>query len=691
MKTVKYSFMITAAALAVACNDIIEPADTLSMPVKEVVLTATREGLELGTKSFRLDDGSVWWSPKEEVSVFYGSGTNGGSKFSTMNTSIAETVELQGSVQMSGSGKDFWAVYPYSEDNSCDGTSVTTIIPSDQEGVEGNFSNDVFPAVAKSSTMNLAFWNICGGIKFFVSRDDVKYVTFKGNNDEPLAGKVKVTFGPDGTPVVQEVLEPSTEVTLTAPEGGTFMVGKNYYITLLPTGLQGGFTMSFRTENEKGTLVSTTPQIIKRSTFGVLKNIDSKVQEWKSNVVEPEYVDLGLSVKWATFNVGATRPEEYGDYFAYGETEPYYSSQDPLTWKDGKSSGYDWPSYKWCNGSSTSLTKYNTNSSYGTVDNKTVLDPEDDAAHVNWGGSWRMPTDAEWTELRTECTWTWTTEDGVSGRKVTGPNGNSIFLPAAGNRSGTYLSNAGSLGYFWSSSLAYDVSFYSSSVLRNSSFRYAGFSVRPVIQPVSNSITIDGDFSDWAALPAKTFSQTYGDEDASHPALTYCKVYANSEFIYVYVEWDTDYITDKSWVIFHCFINTDGNAATGGYADQFADACSDILLEGAVYADDAICSYWAGGYAWIGEPNGPGWSWAPDTDNLFPEDAPTVGAGIDGKYEFSISRSMLAAAGFPVADVFSIGFDIQQKWNSVGVLPNASACESNPSGTAPSLKVITQK
>ena len=204
-------------------------------------------------------------------------------------------------------------------------------------------------------------------------------------------------------------------------------------------------------------------------------------------------------------------------------------------------------------------------------------------------------------------------------------------------------------------------------------------------------LTMDGDFSDWAALPAKSFSQTYGDEDASHPALTHCKVYANSEYIYVYVEWDTDYITDKSWVPFHCYINTDGNATTGGFSDQFADACSDILLEGAVYADDAICSYWAGGYAWIGEANGSGWGWAPDTDNLFPEDAPTVGAGIDGKYEFSISRSMMAAVGFPIADVFSIGFDIQQNWNSVGVLPNASASESNPSGTAPSLTVTTQK
>ena len=203
--------------------------------------------------------------------------------------------------------------------------------------------------------------------------------------------------------------------------------------------------------------------------------------------VNPEYVDLGLSVKWATFNVGATKPEEAGDHFAWGETEPYYSSQDPLTWKDGKTSGYDWPSYKWCNGSENTQTKYNTKSSYGTVDNKTVLDPEDDAAHVNWGGSWRMPTDAEWTELKTKCTWTWTTQNEVNGRLVTGPNGKSIFLPAAGARNDTRLHNAGSYGYYWSSSLFTDfpyvacyVYFSPGNVYWYNNYRYYGFSVRPV-------------------------------------------------------------------------------------------------------------------------------------------------------------------------------------------------------------------
>ena len=186
-----------------------------------------------------------------------------------------------------------------------------------------------------------------------------------------------------------------------------------------------------------------------------------------------EAVDLGLSVMWASCNVGASSPEGYGDYYAWGETSA--------------KSSYSWSNYAWCNGSSSTLTKYNCNNSYGTVDNKTVLEQNDDAAHVKWGDSWRMPTDAEWTELREKCTWTWTTKNGVSGRLVKGPNGNSIFLPAAGYRSGTYLDDSSYVGRYWSSSLCTDspnntwcVYFYPDNVTRNYYNRSYGRSVRPV-------------------------------------------------------------------------------------------------------------------------------------------------------------------------------------------------------------------
>ena len=205
----------------------------------------------------------------------------------------------------------------------------------------------------------------------------------------------------------------------------------------------------------------------------------------------PEAVYLGLSVKWASFNLGALKPEEYGDYYAWGETEPHYISLDPLIWKEGKEAGYEWASYKWCMGSGNSLTKYCGTSSYGDngfVDGKMVLAPEDDAAHVNLGENWRIPTDAEWSELRSRCTWEWTTENGVNGFKVTSINGNSIFLPAAGVISGTRVSSGGSGGTYWSSTLPPDypnfagmLSFYDGDIENVSGLeRYIGFSIRPV-------------------------------------------------------------------------------------------------------------------------------------------------------------------------------------------------------------------
>ena len=192
-----------------------------------------------------------------------------------------------------------------------------------------------------------------------------------------------------------------------------------------------------------------------------------------------EYVDLGLSVKWATCNVGATTPEEYGDYFAWGEVEP--------------KEVYDWTTYKWCNGSSNTLTKYNNKSSYGTVDNKTTLELSDDAATTSWGGSWRMPTDTELTELREQCTWTWTTENGVNGYKVTSKgNSNSIFLPAAGFYQGDSLNHIGKYGLYWSSLhgsdipgtpiYAWGIDFDSNLVSRDDNKRDTGRSIRPVCQ-----------------------------------------------------------------------------------------------------------------------------------------------------------------------------------------------------------------
>ena len=188
-----------------------------------------------------------------------------------------------------------------------------------------------------------------------------------------------------------------------------------------------------------------------------------------------EYMDLGLSVKWATCNVGASSPSDYGSYFAWGETEP--------------KSDYSWSTLKYCLDSThDSFSKYNTKSNYGAVDDKSRLDLSDDAARANWGGTWRMPTRAEQDELLNKCTWAFVSQGGKTGYKVTSrANGNSIFLPAAGNRDGMNFYGVGSHGYYWSSSLspdhpyyAYLLNFYSGKVGWYYGGRYNGYPVRPV-------------------------------------------------------------------------------------------------------------------------------------------------------------------------------------------------------------------
>ena len=208
-----------------------------------------------------------------------------------------------------------------------------------------------------------------------------------------------------------------------------------------------------------------------KTNFGVIYGEEKsfKTNSITGTINGREWIDLGLpsGLKWATCNVGASSPEDYGDYFAWGETETKseYTESNSLTY---------------------GLTISGLHSQ-GYIDVGGNLTPSHDAATANWGGSWRMPTEDEIKELIDECTWTWTTQGGVKGYKVTGPNGNHIFLPVAGYRSGSSLYYAGEYGYYWSSTpsednsnYAYYLYFYSSAQYVNWYSRGSGRSVRPV-------------------------------------------------------------------------------------------------------------------------------------------------------------------------------------------------------------------
>ncbi len=218
-------------------------------------------------------------------------------------------------------------------------------------------------------------------------------------------------------------------------------------------------------------------------------NMDYITNEGDANVEEEEVydvadaVDLGLSVKWASWNMGASAPEEFGGYYAWGECEIKYD--------------YWWDTYKYYT-QSRGITKYCTSNNMGAViDDKTTLEPMDDVATVKWGEDWRMPTLEECVELVNNCTWEYTDVNGVSGYTVTGPNGNSIFLPAAGFREYTDFCPQGQAqpnglyGFYWSKSLhpnyscqiASGISF-DSATIQSSGWnrRTNGHTIRPVYE-----------------------------------------------------------------------------------------------------------------------------------------------------------------------------------------------------------------
>ena len=200
--------------------------------------------------------------------------------------------------------------------------------------------------------------------------------------------------------------------------------------------------------------------------------------------INTEYVDLGLSVKWATMNIGATSETEGGVYFQWGETSGISGS---LLGKYSDEN-YSWRSYTHCKGTYNTLTKYNNNTSYGeNPDNKTTLESVDDAATQIMGSDWRMPTETEIRELINNTTNEWTQVNGVNGRKFTASNGNSIFIPAAGNCYDGSVSNVGNYGNVWNSSLntsypsnAWGLYFDSGNCDMGNGNRYYGWSVRGV-------------------------------------------------------------------------------------------------------------------------------------------------------------------------------------------------------------------
>lgn len=279
-----------AALMSFACGVTEEESSFVPKEGTEIIITAVKEGFGPDTRTIREPDGSVEWLPMEEISVFYNGGANGGCKFTSQNTEQEAIVEFKGEIDgvIAGgeaftTGKYLYGVYPYSTNTSISDEGIATIsLPSNQTAVEGTFANSLFPTIARSQNFNLAFYNICGGIKFTLSRNDITAIIFKGKNGERLAGTVKVRFDESGKPaVLDEEVGGEDEITVYAPAGGTFEVGKEYYIVAYPVKLNSGYTMTFITSDMKeGTYYDANSCEIYRSVFGSLAMADKTVTSW---------------------------------------------------------------------------------------------------------------------------------------------------------------------------------------------------------------------------------------------------------------------------------------------------------------------------------------------------------------------------------------------------------------------------
>ena len=246
----------------------------VNVPASGTILVARTE-TSADTKTIVEGETHVYWEPGDAIKVFAGTES---AQFTTDITASSATAEFTGTLALAA-GAEIWAIYPFSEDVVIADGDFTSVLPAAQTARAGSFEKGLNLAIAHSTTAELQFKNVAGGVKFSVSKAGITKVAFKGNNAEPLAGTMKVGQNRNGIPAVAEMLDPATEITLSAPSGTSFEAGQWYYIVALPANLTKGYTMTLTYEdNHQETVTSDKAVEIKRSTFGVLTNVDTKVQ-----------------------------------------------------------------------------------------------------------------------------------------------------------------------------------------------------------------------------------------------------------------------------------------------------------------------------------------------------------------------------------------------------------------------------
>ena len=491
--------MLMAMASCSSSDDAVEEIKEESKLVP-MTFTATQEG-NAGTRSALSTGNSVIWQTSDKISVFDGYNDTDHNRSFTLEGDGGET---SGSFTGTASSDvtQFTAVYPYTEGATLgeDGSVSGITLPAVQTAYKDSFDPKAALMMAYSTDKSkLDFKNAVSLVK--VTTDfDCKSIVLTAK--ENIAGTGKLTYN-SGAPAINFTSNISQTITLKpASEDGVIAAG-TYYIAICPQTLTG-FSISFinSTDTKAYTRTSTKNNIFNRSGIRNLGTFTESGTSWTStmesngNVKASQQVDLGLTITGSdskqyrvifaksnlTANGLATNEYDYGDYFAWGAREPWYSSATQ-TWKEDKPYGYYLKYAPYYNNGS--YTKYTTDGE--------ILEAADDAANVILGGDWQLPTKEIWVALynTTNYDWDWTTQVGYNGCKVTSKSDNSksIFLPAAGYVNGTKFTQVGSHGRYWSgtagisdsTSKPYILRITSGSVMAQANYdRHFGLPVRPV-------------------------------------------------------------------------------------------------------------------------------------------------------------------------------------------------------------------
>ena len=414
--------------------------------------------------------GQVKWMDGDQIRIYNGNGEDAVFTLTSGANTTDGTFTYAGEFDMV---PPYLAVYPITA-RYIDGRSTFRVSTEQHLTEPGTFANGENPMLAYGTDVNLYFQNLCGGLGIrLYGNAHVSSIAIMDVEGAKLNGQFMVEVEDAGLESYPYGKEGNNLVTLTCDVTLSPTDTTDFY-AVLPVGVlcNGVLVEIYDGETKVGEIAlpdSHAAQVM-RNTIKSFQPVEVTV----GGGDEHAYVDLGLpsGLLWATCNVGAETPEEYGDYFAWGETQP--------------KSVYNWDTYQYGDGST--FTKYTGSDGLAT------LLPEDDAAAANWGNGWRLPTKEEWEELYNNTTVTWTQQNGVNGRLFTASNGSNLFLPAAGYRYDSSLHYAGSDGGYWSSSLYtdspysawylyfysgyYDMGYYSG--------RDYGLSVRPVCSSRQN-------------------------------------------------------------------------------------------------------------------------------------------------------------------------------------------------------------